>query len=133
MMLGVQRLTLIFASISALVLFGCTSESSSPDRTSVPNGNDGGGDAGLTEAGVDPSGGRDDTAASCFAACQNSTFTCQAKAGASTTVTEAELTPEPIGCVGTLKKGEEPAVALKLDCGERKVCVGGAPGSDPTS
>ena len=91
---GVRRLTTILVSMCALAMFGCSDDSSNTDRTSTPlGGNDSGREGGLTEAGVDVNGGRDDTAASCFAACENTAFTCQAKSGTTVTVTEAELTP----------------------------------------
>jgi hypothetical protein len=47
-------------------------------------------------------------------------------------VTSVELTPDAIGCTGTLTK-DGAGVAFKLDCVERKVCYGGAVGSTPTT
>lgn len=118
--------------ISALasVLIGCAPEVSTPDdgregRAKVAQ------DAGLTEAGVDRNGGRDTSAASCFAACQNTSFSCQAKVGAATTLSEAELTLDATGCTGSVTRGTSPAVALRLDCVEAQVCVGGSPGTTP--
>jgi hypothetical protein len=126
--------------ILALPLLGfavaCSSESPSDERssgTSSSGGGGGGSDAGLTEAGVDVNGGRDTLPASCFAACQNVAFTCQEKTASKTTVSEAELTLTNLGCEGTIKEGAGEAVAMKVDCGELKVCVGGAPGTSPTA
>jgi hypothetical protein len=119
----------------ASTVVACSTSGSSEERTNVgSSGNkDASSDADLGDSGTpDPSGGRDDTTASCFAACQNGLFSCQAKSGTSTTVTTADITPEPAGCGGTLTKGTE-VVALKVDCAERKVCVGSAPGEPASS
>jgi hypothetical protein len=125
------RLSLVPLACS---LLACSESSSDDDRRSVSSssGNNGGRDAGLTEAGVDPNDGRDSEPASCFAACQNTAFTCQAKGASSTTITEAELVIGGSGCTGTLKTSGGTTVALKLDCAERTVCIGGAPGTTPT-
>ncbi|MBX3222333.1 MAG: hypothetical protein KF795_17570 [Labilithrix sp.] len=119
------------AALLALAATGCAPESSADD---VRRGreDEGAEDAGLTEAGVDRNGGRDTSAASCFAACQNTAFTCQAKNGSRTTVSEAELTLDATGCTGSLKQGTAAAVALRLDCAEAQVCIGGAPGTTPS-
>ena len=127
---------MLLTSLAALALAACADDSPSDQRTSVPSGtggDDGGSaDSGLTEAGVDPNGGRDSEPASCFAACQNTGFTCQAKASTGTTVFATELLLDATGCSGSLKKTDEPAVALKLDCTQAQVCIGGAPGTTPT-
>lgn len=137
MMTGVRRLISVIASVVLLPsVLGCEQETTSRDRENVPSGGDtdaGEKDAGLTEAGVDPNGGRDSDPASCFATCSNTAFTCQAKSGTATVVTQAELSPaeDGTGCVGSLKDGAG-TVALKLDCPQVKVCIGGTPGTTPT-
>ena len=134
---GVKDLLALAASLSLLVLGACSDDSSTTDRASVPTGDgggaDGGKDAGLTEAGVDPTGGRDSEPASCFASCQNTAFTCQAKGPGGTAVSEAQMSGDSTGCVGSVKDvcGGDP-VAMKIDCTNAQVCVGGAPGTTPT-
>ncbi len=116
----------------AFVLSACAPDGTTPgqDRAGRAEGAE---DAGLTEAGVDRNGGRDASAASCFAACQNTSFTCQAKDGAAArTTSRVELTLDATGCTGSVTIGTSAAVALRLDCVEAQVCIGGSPGSTPT-
>jgi hypothetical protein len=114
--------------VLVIVLTGCSSQDTSPTRSSLPPPSD----AGVAEdadaaAQPDPNGGRDDKVASCYAACQNGAFTCQAKSASGVVVTTVEMTPEKIGgCSGTLTAGTQ-SVAMKLDCLAGKVCTGDAP------
>lgn len=126
-----SRLLLLVTVLSGLSV-GCSqSDGGSDDRREVASdttGDAAGKDAGPTKAGVDPNGGRDSLPASCFAACQNTAFACQAT-GTSTTVSEAELQVEGSGCTGTIKPSGGESVALKLDCTAATVCTGSAPGA----
>jgi hypothetical protein len=128
------------AALAALAMLGCTVESTSQPRAKVapPAERDAAPDA--EEAPIapkpDPTGGRDDLAASCFAACQNTAFSCQAKSTSGTTVTAVDLTPDGTGCSGTITANgaaSETALAFKLECASRTVCMGSAPGQPPTS
>jgi hypothetical protein len=67
--------------------------------------------------------GRDETPASCFAACQNTEFSCQTQSGTNRTPTLAELSPSATGCVGTSKAGAS-TQPLELDCTQAKACWG---------
>lgn len=119
------------------VIAGCASEDGSGGaRTSAGTGS--GSDAGADAASppADPNQGRDDTAASCFASCSNTDFSCQAKTASGTVVTTADLAPDQEGCTGTLTTASasgETVVAMKLDCLARKVCTGSAPGQAATN
>jgi hypothetical protein len=117
--------------------WGCSSQGSPPDRSSVPTPNEGdaGRDADAARTPPDFSGGRDDKASSCYAACQNVSFTCQAKGDSSLTFTTADLAAEETGCSGTLTAAGGPpqAVAMKVDCSTGKICKGEAPGQPATS
>lgn len=116
-------------TLFCLGLLACSAEPTSEERRSVQGGGQDGGSNTADGGAIDPSGGRDDAASSCFAACQNTSFSCKTKDGA---VTIADLAPDPMGCTGTLKRAAE-VIALKLDCVGRKVCAGGPPGQPPTS
>lgn len=125
--------------VAVFLLFtGCSSKDASLTRTSVPP-NDGGASADADAATLepDPTGGRDDKAASCYAACQNGAFTCQTKGDPSAVLTTIELTPETGGCSGTLTTGSttpnEQSVAMKLDCTLGDVCQGDAPAQPATT
>jgi hypothetical protein len=135
---------LVASVLSALALaaaglvVGCTAETTSADRTSVPTqAPDAGADADAATQAPDPSGGRDDNAASCYAACQNTAFTCQTKGASTTAISTAELAVDERGCSGTIvasgaAAGEEGA-ALKLDCHDRTICKADAPGQPATA
>ena len=111
------------------VLVACASEESSGDpRGGSTSSSSSGSSSG--SATPDPTGGRDDKPASCFAACQNSSFNCEAK-GAST-VLKADLVLEGPGCHGLLKNADGSSVELKLDCNGgqiSQVCVNSACGA----
>lgn len=80
---------------------------------------------------VDPTGGRDEKPESCFASCQNSSFTCQAKDGTTSTLTTVSLQLDDKGCGGKFRKssdGPETAVNIQLSCLDADVCLGSAPG-----
>lgn len=123
--------------IVGVLVQACTAESTSADRTSVPTGDaDGGADADAAVQAPDPAGGRDDNAASCYAACQNTAFTCQTKGTPTTIITTAEMAVDDRGCSGTTtvdgsSTGE--SVALKLDCHSREICKGAAPDQPATA
>lgn len=114
-----------------LALPACSSTDSTDSDRSIS-----GKDAGTTDpesSTPDPSGGRDDSASACFAACQNSSFSCQARSGTSTALTTVELALDGlVGCVGTTTAGTE-TKSLKLDCTARKVCVGDSATQTPTT
>jgi hypothetical protein len=105
----------------------------------VPPQNDGdaGADADAAAVQPDPSGGRDDSPASCYAACQNGAFTCQTKGDPGAAILNAELTPDANGCAGTLTTASaspsEQSVALQIDCKAVTVCRGDAPGQPATT
>lgn len=119
------------------VMYGCSSSSSEPNRPTTITG-DGGGEAGedggMPEAA--PNGGRDDNASSCFAACQNAGFTCQAKGDTGATITTVDMILEPNGCAGTLTTGatmpNERSVAITIECAKGEICRGEAPGAAAT-
>jgi hypothetical protein len=119
------------------VLFGCSSSSSEPNRPTVIGAEDGGGvdgDAAMPEAA--PNGGRDDNASSCFAACQNAGFTCQAKGDTGATITTVDMLLDAKGCSGTLTTGStmpnEQSVAITIECAKGEICRGEAPGAAAT-
>lgn len=123
-----KRLAIVVSTGAALALFACAEESTGPSRTSV-GASDAGSDADALAPGQpDPKDGRDEDPASCYAACANTAFSCQA----GNVATNADLVPDSTGCSGTLTTGkgttDEKAVALKLDCGAKKICIGAAPG-----
>lgn len=123
-----RRLALFAIAASALALLACEAESTTPNRGSV-GASDAGADADALAPGQpDPKDGRDEDPASCYAACSNTAFSCQA----GNVATNADLIPDSTGCAGTLTTGkgtaDEKAVALKLDCGAKKICIGTAPG-----
>lgn len=129
----------------ALVLFAvatpaCSSEDTGADRTSVPPAGDGGtgGDADAASATPDPTGGRDAAASSCYAACQNTGFTCQMNGDPKAeSLFTLSLVPDDEGCSGTLTTGEatanERTVEIKLQCRGAKVCIADAPGQPATA
>ena len=122
------------AVLFALVLPACSSEDASPERTNAPSSSEeesSGDDADGVSATPDPEGGRDDSTASCFAACQNGLFSCQAQSGATITVSSADVTPDIQGCSGTMTEGDV-VVALELNCAQSTVCLGSAPGEAAT-
>jgi len=125
----VRRFPILLAAAFSLVSAAC-SDSAEPDGQRVGgSGGDGGatGDAGP----VDPKGGRTDTASACFAACQSSSFLCKAKSDSGTTVSEVTLSLTESGCRGAFTQ-DSSEVAIVIDCGERKVCVGGPVGGKPS-
>jgi hypothetical protein len=117
-------------------MFGCSAESSdTTKRTTVPSESiDAGTDADAATPEPAPNGGRDQSGASCYAACQNAGFTCQEKTGSATIVTTADMVPDAKGCSGTLTTGSAtgPAVALTIDCTNIQICRGAAAGEPAT-
>ncbi len=118
-------------------MFGCSSSSSDINRPTVIGSGDGGaadGDAATPEAA--PNGGRDDNASSCFAACQNAGFTCQAKGDTGATITTVDMILDAKGCSGTLTTGatmpNEQSVAITIECAKGEICRGEAPGAAAT-
>jgi hypothetical protein len=120
--------------VTVMATVACSSGDSSSDRTSVPTTGDGGADAAAADAAptpLDPTGGRDDNASSCFAACQNTGFTCQTKGDStSAALATVELAPDASGCSGVLTTGaataSEKVVSIKLDCLQGLLCRGEA-------
>jgi hypothetical protein len=110
---------------------GCSSDTKEPNRPGTLAEDGGGPDADAAMPEAAPNGGRDDNASSCFAACQNSGFTCQAK-GDSTIVT-VEMLLDPKGCTGTLTTGSttptESSVAITIECAKGEICRGASPGA----
>lgn len=72
---------------------------------------------------VDESAGRDDSAASCFAACQNTEFACQVTTATGRSTVRAALQPTKDGCAGAITLGGRDET-ISLDCPTRKACVG---------
>ena len=134
------RLGLLGFGIAALsVMYGCSSSSEGPNRpTTISSDGDAGGDSGedggMPEAA--PNGGRDDNASSCFAACQNAGFTCQAKGDTGATITTVDMLLEAKGCAGTLTTGatmpNEQSVAITIECAKGEICRGETPGAAAT-
>ena len=125
------------AAFGLPLMFGCSSSSSEPNRPTVIGSEDGGapdGDAAVPEAA--PNGGRDDNASSCFAACQNAGFTCQAKGDTGATITTVEMILDAKGCAGTLTTGSatpnEKSVAITIECAKGEICSGESPGAAAT-
>lgn len=133
-----RRLLLTLGLLAASSAAACSSEDGGgTDRSSTGSGGSGA-DAGTDAAApqADPNQGRDDLPASCFAACSNADFSCQAKTASGTSVTTAELAPDSEGCSGTLTTASasgDTVVAMKVDCLARKVCLGSAAGQPATS
>ncbi len=120
------RAFLLASPLAAMTVtvIACSSEPSDDGgRTPRPS------DAGTSEqrdvGPVDPNNGRDDKPESCFAACQNTAFTCLTK-GASTT-SKADLQLTQAGCEGTLTD-DGVALAMKIECLRAEVCLGAAAG-----
>lgn len=106
-------------ALASTALLACSGASTSGDGEAGDPG--AGGSSGAAK--VDVKQGRDETPASCFAACQNTAFSCQTKAGTTRTTTLAELSPSPTGCVGSSKAGAS-TQPLELDCTQAKACWG---------
>lgn len=124
-----RRLGSLFVFVF-LAPIGCSSSSGSTPRETADSGG-GGGDAGAdADAGTPPAAndGRDDKPASCYAACQNGSFTCKASGSAATTT--VSLAPDQTGCAGTATTSAG-ALPMKLDCNQAKVCLASAPGGTP--
>lgn len=125
------------AIAAGLALAACAAETGTAERRDVapPSGEGTEEETQAAAPAPDPEDGRDDTAASCFAACQNLQFSCSATGETKETVTE--LVPEGKGCLGTWTSGRgttsERSGALAVDCVERVVCVGDAPGAPATA
>ena len=119
-------------AILALVSLGCEKEDSSDDGARRGSSSEDPSDGGTSSNGgdADPTGGRDDDAASCFAACQNTAFSCQPKGGG--TISTADLFPDANGCTGTLTT-DGAASALKVDCLARQICTGADPAGEATA
>ncbi len=121
------------------VMCGCSSSSEGPNRPTTIPGEDGGEDGGGEDGGMPeaaPNGGRDDNASSCFAACQNAGFTCQAKGESGATITTVDMLLEAKGCAGTLTTGatmpNEQSVAITIECAKGEICRGETPGAAAT-
>ena len=118
-------------SCVALGLLGaCTSsDSNGQDRENVPAapGTSDAGPSGGGDGAVDPAGGRDGLAASCFASCQSSAFSCPTRVrGRPVLVRSAQVELGGEGCSGAMK---DPAgeLTISLDCSAATVCVADAP------
>jgi hypothetical protein len=115
--------------VLALLLVGCASEASSaPDPGD--DDEDPSSDAAKAEAekNTDPTGGRDATPSSCFAACQNVAMSCTTKGSAKTSDVFLQLDGFK-GCAGTIG-----AKKLEITCiGDKpQVCIDGACEDDGT-
>jgi hypothetical protein len=117
-------------------MLGCSAEGGdATKRTNVPSeSTDAGADAEAAAPEPAPNGGRDQSGSSCYAACQNGSFTCQEKSATSTVVTTASMVLDAKGCSGTLTTGSAmgPAVALTIDCTTIQICRGAAAGEPAT-
>jgi hypothetical protein len=137
-----RRVTRVTGAITGAFLLAltvaitaCTAESTPEDRTSAPVADGGGADADAAVTPLDPTGGRDDNAASCYAACQNTRFTCQTKGDSSAALATVDVAVDERGCSGTIGSVSAPAdqgLAIKVDCRDKTVCKGDAPGAPAT-
>jgi hypothetical protein len=127
----VVRNALLAFSAGLLVAFtgACSADPASGQTTA--SSSDAGSEA--ASAPADPTGGRDASPASCYAACQNSAFNCQTTGSLETFAAEVAL--DDRGCSGTLTPaaGSSASVALKLDCRAATVCRASAAGQDATA
>ncbi|MBS2012771.1 MAG: hypothetical protein JST00_07790 [Deltaproteobacteria bacterium] len=107
------------ASVVALgaLVIGCAAETD-PAADGASNG------SGSPQGSVDPTGGRDKTMASCFAACQNSNFSCRSKELPRSILT-IELAPTDTGCAGSVKEGSAER-KMAIDCGNGRACTNGS-------
>src|SRR5258708_7657695 len=86
---------------AGMFVFACSNETTGDNGPREPRESDAGTEQ--RDVGpVDPNNGRDEKPESCFAACQNTAFTCQAKSGGTSTVTKADLQLTQAGCEGKL-------------------------------
>lgn len=113
-------------SVLSVALVACSDDGSNEGSSGRKRDSD----AELTDAGVDKAGGRDEAPSSCFAACQNSFFTCQTKVGSKTTITQVDLVLEGAGCEGTLTEDDGSAVPIELNCTRAEVCIGSSSSAD---
>lgn len=125
----------VIAAACGAWLVACESETREPDRPSTaaaPQDAGTDGDA-LAPGEPDPKDGRDEDPASCYAACSNTAFSCQA----GDVATHANLNPDASGCSGLLTTGrgtaEEKGFAMKLDCGAKTVCLADTPDGPATT
>jgi hypothetical protein len=130
------RFVLLASGLAAagMAVVACSSDST--DATRRPRESDSGSDDAGTQRDVgpvDPNNGRDEKSESCFASCQNTAFTCQAKSGTTNTVTRADLQLTQVGCEGKLTDDKGSAIEMKIECLKAQVCVGSAPGQSATT
>ncbi len=78
-----------------------------------------------------PGGGRDGTGISCFAACQNTSISCQ-NAKSTSAASGSLILDGDRGCTGSLTAGEE-TTAITLDCTKAEVCTGTPPACVPAT
>lgn len=103
------------AVLVLLLAAGCASSSSAPSIDGPSSTKDAG--ASADAAKPDPNDGRDGTAASCFASCSNTQWSCLP--GSAT----LQLTTTTTGCSGTsTESGAESVIAI--DCTTQVVCFG---------
>lgn len=96
--------------VVALLVAGCASDppaNNGDDDDADPSSDKAKADA---EKKTDPTGGRDNKPASCFAACQNVAMTCNAKGSVTTSDVSLAL-DSYTGCVGTIG-----TKAFKINC-----------------
>ena len=107
-----------------LLLIGCAAAPQASSRDDEESEEDEARSA--AEEKTDPTGGRDATSTSCFAACQNVSLTCIAKKSAKTSEVSLQLDGSK-GCTGTLgsksltvqclgKNSKPPQVCIADDC-----------------
>ena len=102
----------------AIALGACAADPASSDAPAAGDEDDG-----EKAAVVDPAAGRDTSAQSCFAACQNASFSCADGEGSSR---EAFLAFADPGCNGEIATAGSASKTstLRVDCGQHRVCVG---------
>jgi hypothetical protein len=129
---------LLVAMTAAVV--GCSSSDTAPApaAATTPAATDAGAEAEAAAQLPDPQGGRTAEASSCFAACQNTGFTC-APRGAASAVEQVsvQLETNPAGCAGTLSIGtgtaSEQQVPVVIECLKKTFCRADAPGGAATT
>lgn len=127
----------------AMIAGGMVGCASSADTTPAPAATpvaatDAGSDADAEAQIPDPQGGRTAEASSCFAACQNTEFTCVAKGAPSTAVAvSVQLETNMAGCAGTLSTGagtmSEEQVPVVIECLKKTFCRADAPAGAATT
>jgi hypothetical protein len=128
---------LLVAMTAAVV--GCSSSDTGPaPAATTPAATDAGAEAEAEAQLPDPQGGRNAEASSCFAACQNTGFTCAPRGAASAAEqVSVQLETNPAGCAGTLAIGagtaSEQQVPVVIECLKKTFCRADAPGGAATT